>query len=183
MVVIYNASEDCTAQVAEELGVRRVRLETRHDFCRAMNAALASVDGDAVLFMQPDCFLTPGFVAGAPALAEDGVGSVAHAGGHKPAPFAAQHDAAGVLDVVTPHEEVLERQPVAVHHPTVDKQRDEGGRSDGHDPPFGAIDRSSGARAVGPEGVHGMHPAVAPPRGSRGRPQAHSAAAARRAVR
>ena len=43
VVVIDNASEDTTAQVAEELGVRRVRLETRHDFCRAMNAALASV--------------------------------------------------------------------------------------------------------------------------------------------
>jgi len=78
VVVIDNASEDTTAQVAEELGVRRVRLETRHDFCRAMNAALASVEGDAVLFMQPDCFLTPGFVAGARRrLAEDGVGSVA----------------------------------------------------------------------------------------------------------
>ena len=78
VVVIDNASEDCTAQVAEELGVRRVRLETRHDFCRAMNAALASVEGEAVLFMQPDCFLTPDFVAGARRrLAEEGVGSVA----------------------------------------------------------------------------------------------------------
>jgi GT2 family glycosyltransferase len=43
-----------------------------------MNVALRSVNGDAVLFMQPDCFLTPGFVDRArDRLGEDGVGSVA----------------------------------------------------------------------------------------------------------
>jgi GT2 family glycosyltransferase len=43
-----------------------------------MNVALRNVGGDAVLFMQPDCFLTPGFVASASRrLAEAGVGSVA----------------------------------------------------------------------------------------------------------
>ena len=78
VVVIDNGSEDSTAAVAEELGVRCVRLGERHDFCRAMNVALEQVDGDAVLFMQPDCFLTPGFVAAARArLSEAGVGSVA----------------------------------------------------------------------------------------------------------
>jgi GT2 family glycosyltransferase len=78
VVVIDNASEDSTAAVAEELGVRCVRLKERHDFCRAMNVALRQVDADALLFMQPDCFLTPGFVAAARRrLAEDGVGSVA----------------------------------------------------------------------------------------------------------
>ena len=65
VVVLDNASDDSTAAVAAELGVRCVRLPERHSFCRAMNAAVRAVDGDALLFMQPDCFLTPGFVAAA----------------------------------------------------------------------------------------------------------------------
>jgi GT2 family glycosyltransferase len=78
VVVLDNASDDSTAQVADDLGVRRVRLDERHNFCRAMNVGLASVGGDAVLFLQPDTFLTPGFVASAARrLADDDVGSVA----------------------------------------------------------------------------------------------------------
>ena len=78
VVVLDNASEDSTADVARELGVRCVRLEERHSFCRAMNLAVRSVDTEAILFMQPDCFLTPGFVAAARRrLDEPGVGSVA----------------------------------------------------------------------------------------------------------
>jgi GT2 family glycosyltransferase len=78
VVVLDNASEDSTAEVARELGVPCVRLAERHSFCRAMNVAVRSVGGDAVLFMQPDCFLEPGFLAAARRrLAEDGVGSVA----------------------------------------------------------------------------------------------------------
>jgi GT2 family glycosyltransferase len=77
-VVFDNASEDSTAEVARELGVRCVRFPERLSFCRAMNASLAQVSGDAVLFMQPDCFLTPGFLETALVrLAEPGVGSVA----------------------------------------------------------------------------------------------------------
>jgi GT2 family glycosyltransferase len=78
VVVLDNASEDSTAEVARELGVPCVRLSERHSFCEAMNVAVRSVGGDAVLFMQPDCFLEPGFLDAARArLAEDGVGSVA----------------------------------------------------------------------------------------------------------
>ena len=78
VVVFDNASEDSTAEVASDLGVRCVRLPDRRDFCRAMNAALQEVDGEAVLFMQPDCFLTPGFLAAARRrLAEPDVGVVA----------------------------------------------------------------------------------------------------------
>ena len=77
-VVIDNGSDDSTGEIARELGVRCVRLEERSSWCRAMNVALADLDGDALLFMQPDTFLTPGFVAAAAArLAESGVGSVA----------------------------------------------------------------------------------------------------------
>jgi GT2 family glycosyltransferase len=78
VVVIDNASEDSTAAVAAELGVRAVRLDERHPWPRAANAALRAVEGDPVLFMQPDCFLDDGFVSAArPRLDEPGVGSVA----------------------------------------------------------------------------------------------------------
>ena len=78
VVVIDNASDDSTSQVAAELGVPCRRLDERHSFCSAMNVALASVGGEAVLFMQPDCFVVPGFVdAARRRLAEAGVGSVA----------------------------------------------------------------------------------------------------------
>jgi GT2 family glycosyltransferase len=78
VVVCDNASADSTAEVAREHGVRYVRFEERLDFTRAMNAALREADGDAVLFVQPDCFLTPGFVdAARTRLAEHDVGAVA----------------------------------------------------------------------------------------------------------
>jgi GT2 family glycosyltransferase len=78
VVVLDNASDDSTAQVARKLGVRCVRLEETHSFCRAMNVGLRSVRGDAVLFLQPDTFLTPGFLASAARrLGEDRIGSVA----------------------------------------------------------------------------------------------------------
>lgn len=78
VVVLDNASEDSTADVAAELGVRCVRLSERHSFCGAMNVAVRSVDTEAILFMQPDCFLEPGFVAAARRRLDDpGVGSVA----------------------------------------------------------------------------------------------------------
>ncbi|MDQ3433736.1 MAG: glycosyltransferase [Actinomycetota bacterium] len=78
VVVLDNASEDSTAEVARELGVSCVRLEERHSFCRAMNLAVRCVDAEAILFMQPDCFLAPGFVAAVRRRLEDPeVGSVA----------------------------------------------------------------------------------------------------------
>ncbi len=78
VVVLDNASEDSTAQTAGEFGVRCVRLSERHSFCRAMNVAVSSVEHDAILFMQPDCFLTQGFVEAARRHLDDPtVGSVA----------------------------------------------------------------------------------------------------------
>jgi GT2 family glycosyltransferase len=78
VVVLDNASDDDTAEAADECGVRCVRLGVRHSFCRAMNVAVRSVDADAILFMQPDCFLMPGFVAAARRHLDDPrVGSVA----------------------------------------------------------------------------------------------------------
>jgi GT2 family glycosyltransferase len=64
--------------VAAELGVRYVRLDARHSFGRAMNRAVGSVDAEAILFVQPDCFLSPGFVdAARQHLSDPSVGSVA----------------------------------------------------------------------------------------------------------
>jgi GT2 family glycosyltransferase len=78
VVVCDNASTDSTAEVAREHGVRCVRFDERLDFCRAMNAALRAAEGDAVLLVQPDCFLTPGFVEAASArLSDPGVAAVA----------------------------------------------------------------------------------------------------------
>ena len=78
VVVLDNASEDSTADVAREFGVRCVRLDERSSFCRAMNVGVRSVTGDALLFVQPDTFLTPGLLETARArLADPEVGSVA----------------------------------------------------------------------------------------------------------
>ena len=78
VVVVDNGSEDSTAQVASGLGVRCVRIEERQSWPRAMNVALRNVGGGALLFMQPDCFLTPGFIANAVRrLDAEDVGSIA----------------------------------------------------------------------------------------------------------
>ncbi len=78
VVVLDNASTDSTQEVAAELGVRCVALEERHSFSRAMNVAVRSVDCEAVLFVQPDCFLSPGFAEAARRCLDDPrVGSVA----------------------------------------------------------------------------------------------------------
>ena len=78
VVVLDNASTDDTRDVAAGLGVRCVELSERHSFSRAMNVAVRSVDADAVLFVQPDCFLAPGFAEAARGRLEDpAVGSVA----------------------------------------------------------------------------------------------------------
>ena len=102
VVVLDNASDDSTREVAAEAGVPCVRLEERHSFCRAMNVGLRSVGGDAVLLVQPDCFLGSGFVSRARRrLAEPGVGCVApkliRTEGPRPEQRLDAIDAAGML--------------------------------------------------------------------------------------
>lgn len=78
IVVVDNASTDDTGEIARNHGVEYLRLERRHTYCQALNVALAKTGGDAVLLLNPDCFLTPGFLAAArPRLEEDRVGAVA----------------------------------------------------------------------------------------------------------
>jgi GT2 family glycosyltransferase len=78
VAVIDNASSDATAELARSHAVEHIRLQTRVSYAEAMNAGLRATDGDAVLLLNADCFLTPDFLAAAlPRLEELGVGSVA----------------------------------------------------------------------------------------------------------
>jgi GT2 family glycosyltransferase len=78
VVVVDNASEDDTAAAAREHGVRYERIERRLTYAALVNEALRRTGGDAVLLLNADCFLEPGFLAAAlPRLEEDHVGSVA----------------------------------------------------------------------------------------------------------
>lgn len=78
VVVVDNASSDDTEGVARGLGVRYERLDSRRSYAAATNEGLRRTRGDAVLLLNADCFLEPGFLAAAlPWLEQDGVGSVA----------------------------------------------------------------------------------------------------------
>ena len=78
VVVIDNGSTDDTEAVARGHGAEYVRLPERLLYTRAANAALEHARDDAVLLLNPDCFLEPGFLAAArPRLDEPGVGCVA----------------------------------------------------------------------------------------------------------
>ena len=81
--MIDNACTDATAEVAARHGVRRLALTERCSYAAAINRGLAAAGADAtatdaVLLLNADCFLRPGFLAAAlPHLAAPGVGSVA----------------------------------------------------------------------------------------------------------
>lgn len=78
LLVVDNASTDGTAELAEGMGARVLRLCPRVSYCAAMNAGIGEVRGDAVALLQADTFVQPGYKdAALAALAEPGVGSVA----------------------------------------------------------------------------------------------------------
>jgi GT2 family glycosyltransferase len=78
VVVVDNACTDRTASLCEQHGARRVALRERRSYAAAINAGLAATNGPAVLLLNADCVLDPGFLAAArPRLDEPGVGSVA----------------------------------------------------------------------------------------------------------
>ncbi len=98
VVVVDNACTDATAELAERHGARLIPLagpggvlpsrqllpssahtpSTRRSYAAAMNEAIARTGGDAVLLLNADCFLKPGFLAAArPRLEEPRVCSVA----------------------------------------------------------------------------------------------------------
>ena len=78
VLVVDNACEDRTATVAAEHGARCMRLRERRSYCAAVNAGIAGSDGAAVLLLNADCVLAPGFLAAAVVhLRDPTVGSVA----------------------------------------------------------------------------------------------------------
>lgn len=79
VVVIDNASRDATPQLVHQHGARHLRLDSRRSYAAAINEGIAATGpDDAVLLLNADCFLTPGFLAAAlPRLAEPGIGAVA----------------------------------------------------------------------------------------------------------
>lgn len=78
VLVVDNASEDRTPDVAADHGARYMRLRSRRSYCAAINAGIAAGDGAAVLLLNADCVLAPDFLAAATErLADPSVGSVA----------------------------------------------------------------------------------------------------------
>lgn len=78
LVVVDNACTDATRTVAARHGARVVGLQDRRSYAAAVNAGIAATDGSAVLLLNADCVLDPGFLAAAlPALRRPGIGSVA----------------------------------------------------------------------------------------------------------
>ena len=78
VVVVDNGSTDETAEVAERQGARYMRLEPCRTYAAAVNEAIARTGGEALVLLNADCFLRPGFIAAAGArLEEPGVGAVA----------------------------------------------------------------------------------------------------------
>lgn len=77
VIVVDNASTDDTAALAKQHGAEHLHLKTRVSWAAANNAGIAAAQGDAVLLLNADCFLEPGFLAAArPRLDEDSVGMV-----------------------------------------------------------------------------------------------------------
>ena len=63
VVVVDNGSTDETAAIAERHGAVYLRLEPRRTYAAAINVALARTEGEAVVLLNADCFLRPGFLA------------------------------------------------------------------------------------------------------------------------
>jgi GT2 family glycosyltransferase len=77
VIVIDNASTDETGALARQHGAEHLRLERRVNWAAANNAGIAAAQGDAVLLLNADCFLEPGFLAAAtPHLTEPRIGMV-----------------------------------------------------------------------------------------------------------
>src|SRR5439155_13276 len=65
VIVVDNASGDDTGKLAREHGAEHLRLDTRVSWAAANNAGVAAAQGDAVMLLNADCFLEPGFLAAA----------------------------------------------------------------------------------------------------------------------
>jgi GT2 family glycosyltransferase len=101
LLVVDNGSSDGSAELAERLGARCLRLESRVSYCEAMNAGLRATRGEAVALLTADVFVQPGFgAASLAALAPPDVASVAprllRTAGPRPEQHLEELDAAGM---------------------------------------------------------------------------------------
>lgn len=77
VTVIDNASSDATGELARSGGARHLRLTERLTWAAANNRGIEATAGEAVLLLNADCFLDPGFLAAArPHLDGPATGSV-----------------------------------------------------------------------------------------------------------
>jgi GT2 family glycosyltransferase len=65
VIVIDNASTDDTAALARRHKAEHLHLPRRLSWAAANNAGIAAAQGDAVLLLNADCFLEPGFLEAA----------------------------------------------------------------------------------------------------------------------
>jgi GT2 family glycosyltransferase len=72
VIVVDNASSDETAKLAKQHGAEHLHLSERVSWAAANNAGIAAAQGDAVLLLNADCFLEPGFLAAARPHLDDG---------------------------------------------------------------------------------------------------------------
>lgn len=61
LIAVDNASADDSAALVAPHATHLIRNETNRGFCAAVNQALAIASGELVLFVNPDCHLTPDY--------------------------------------------------------------------------------------------------------------------------
>lgn len=62
ILVVDNASQDCSAEVAESAGAEVLKLKENSGFAGGMNRGIAASDAPWVLLLNPDCALQQDFV-------------------------------------------------------------------------------------------------------------------------
>jgi GT2 family glycosyltransferase len=63
LIAVDNASSDTSVELLGPHGARVIRNDANRGFSAAVNQAIAVARGEFVLFLNPDCFLEPGYVA------------------------------------------------------------------------------------------------------------------------
>ena len=134
--VVDNASTDHTGDLATQHRADYIRIEERVSYAAAMNVAIRRTRGEAVLFLNADCFLAPDFLARArPRLDEHRVGSVAPK----------------LLRAADPHD--MSQEQIDAVGMFVDRRRKNG--LVGHGYPAGAFARP--AEVFGPDGACALY--------------------------